>query len=162
MIELLLASPLSGLPPSQAVLRAYEMACNAGELHLDAGDAEIISPDTGATPYPFYHWGTPTRMTTIGLANPRGTVIRIATYNPKYPQQMAKVCVVYSQKLSREDAIRGFLAATQGNGIWRDLDPAKGNTPLVIDRPKEGYQKRLQFLDDGWVMLETGLYKEPH
>jgi hypothetical protein len=162
VIALLIASTLSGLPPSEAVLKAYDMACNKGELHLDPSEAKVISPDNSALSYPLYEWGTPKTLTSIRLTYPKGTGIRIATYNPKYPQQMASVCVMYTRSITRADAVRAFLSGTQNAEISRDLNPARWNTPLEIDRPKDGYRKRLTFWGDGLVIMETDLYKAPH
>jgi hypothetical protein len=160
VISLLLASTLAGLSPSDAVLKAYDMACNKGELHLDASEAKVVSPDSSATPFPLYLEGTPEKLTTIYLNYPKDTVISIATYNPKFPQQMRTVCAVSSRSISPKDAVAAFLSGVQKGDVSSDLNPARVS-PLEIDRPKEGYKKTLLFLDHS-VIIETGLYKAPH
>jgi hypothetical protein len=162
VIPLLVAATLTGLPPSQAVLAAYDMACNRGQLRLDPAEAQVISPDTSAQPDFFKRFGAIKSVTTIVLTYPKDTEIKIATYSPKRSQQMASVCVVISKTISREDAARGFLSGSEGGKPWQDLNPAWSHMPLEIDRPKDGYRKRLYFDYNGWVILETGLYKEPH
>jgi hypothetical protein len=161
MIHLLLASALSGLPPSEAALKAYDMACNQGELHLDPSEGKIVPSDYLGTRYPFSLWGTPQTTTEIDLTYPKGTYIMIATYRPKFAQQMKTVCVVTSKSIKPEDAARGFLSGAQNGQITRDLNPARPG-PMEIDRPKEGYRKSLIFGAHNTVMLETDLYKEPH
>jgi hypothetical protein len=162
VIALLLSSALNGLPPSEAVLTAYHMACNVGELHLEPGEAKIVSGDRGSTPFPLWEWGSAKTLTYIYLKYPKDTHIAIATYNAKYPQQTARVCAVYSNAITREDAERAFLSAVAKPDVWRDLNPARANEPFEIDRPKEGFWKKLMFRDGGRVIMETGMYKAPH
>jgi hypothetical protein len=162
MISLLIASALSGLPPSEAALMAYHLACNVGELRLDPSEAEVIDGKRYSTPYPLWQWGSPATLTYFELKYPPNTEIAMATYNPKYPQQMARVCEVYTNAITREDAERAFFSGVNKPSATRDLNPARANTPFEIDRPKEGFRKRLIFRDAGWVILETGIYKEPH
>jgi hypothetical protein len=162
VIQLLLASALSALPPSEAVLTVYHQACNVGELRLDPSEAELIDGKRYSTPYPLRQWGSPVTLTYIKLKYPRETKIAIATYHPKYPQQMATVCEVYTNAITREDAERAFLSGVDKPAFGQDLNPARANTPFEIDRPKEGFRKRLIFRDAGWVIMETGLYKAPH
>lgn len=161
MITLLAASVLLGLPPSKAVLAAYDMACNKGELHLGPADARIVSPDNSPLGFPFYLMGKAVSATTIYLNYPKGTSITIANYRPKYPQQIATACVLFSRSISREDAYRGFLSSVQAPNVSSDLNPARPG-PLEIDRPKEGYRKSVLFPGGDWVILETDLYKEAH
>jgi hypothetical protein len=156
-------STLSGLPPSEAVLMAYHMACNLGELRLDPSEATVSDGTNGSTPFSLsVTWGKPKTLTYVTLNYPRYTSILIATYQPKYPQQMRRVCQVKSNAITREDAERGFLAGVEKPNVTRDMNPARARTPFEIDRPKEGFKKRLMFYDAGWVVMETGLYKEPH
>ena len=163
MIALLLMSSLSGLPPSEAVLMAYHMACNVGELRLDPSEAAVSDGKDRSTPFSLsWKWGTPKTLTYISLKYPRSTYIIIATYNPKYPQQMARVCQVESNAITRQDAERGFLSAVQKPNVTRDYRHMGENPPFEIDRPKEGFRKRLMFFDAGWVVMETGFYKEAH
>jgi hypothetical protein len=70
---------------------------------------------------------------------------------------MARVCQVETDAITREDADRAFLS-----GVRQPKVSANPRQPRQIDRPKEGYEKRLMFFDDGWVVMETGLYKERH
>ena len=142
---------------------AYHMACNEGQLRLDPSEATVSDGKSGSTPYTLsLTWGAPDTLTYVSLKYPRSTYIIIATYKPKYPQQMARVCQVETNAITRQDAERGFLSAVVKPNVTRDLNPARANTPFEIDRPKEGFRKRLMFFDAGWVVLETGLYKEPH
>jgi hypothetical protein len=160
VIFLFAAPMLAGLSPSEAVFKAYDMACNKGELHLDPSEARVVSPDSGATPFPLYLEGTPEKLTTIYLNYPKDTVISIATYNPKYPQQMRTVCAVYSRSISRKDAVAAFISGVEKTDVWRDLNPAR-LSPIEIDRPKQGYKKNLIFLEHS-IIIETGLYKAAH
>ena len=155
------ASLLSGLPPSKAVLTAYDMASNKGELHLDPTDGRVISPDKSPLGFPFYLFGRAVSATTIYLNYPKGTSITIATYRPKYPQQIATACVLFSRSISPADAYRGFLSSVQAPDVSQDLNPARPG-PLEIDRPKEGYRKSVLFPGGKLVILETDLYKEAH
>jgi hypothetical protein len=141
---------------------AYHMACNLGELRLDPSEATVSDGSKGSTPDSVWTWGKPQTVTYVTLKYPRYTTILITTYKPKYPQQMRRVCQVRSNAISREDAERGFLAAVQKPKVTHDMNPARARTPFEIDRPKEGFKKRLMFYDAGWVVMETGLYKEPH
>ena len=142
---------------------AYHMACNVGELRLDSSEATVSDGKKNRTPYSLsVHWGVPESLTYVSLKYPRHTTIVIATYKPKYPKQMARVCQVHSNAITREDAERAFLSGVQKPNIARDLTPVRSNIPFEIDRPKEGYKKRLMFWDAGWVVMETGLYKEAH
>ena len=162
MISLLLASTLGGLPPSEAVLTAYHMACNVGELRLDPSEATIFDGKKRSTPFSLsVQWGVPETLTYISLKYPPSTNIVLATYKPKYAQQMARVCQVASNAITREDAERGFLSAVEKPNMTRSLRPGVGNV-FEIDRPKEGFRKRLIFYDAGWVIMETGLYKAAH
>ena len=163
MISLLLASALSGLPPSEAVLMAYHLACNVGQLQLDPSEAKVFDETGSPTPGPLlYAWGSPKKLTSIRLKYPRTTYILIAEYEPKYAQQMARVCQVESNAITREDAERGFLSAVHHPTVTWDRETPHFHMTLEIDRPKEGFKKRLMIFDDGWVILETGLYKERH
>jgi len=137
------------------------MACNKGELHLEPTDARVVSPDKSPLGFPFYLFGSAMSATTIYLNYPKGTSITIATYRPKYPQQIGTACVLFSRSISRLDAYRGFLSSVQAPNISQDLNPARPGA-LEIDRAKEGYRKSVLFLGGDWVILETDLYKEPH
>ena len=142
---------------------AYHLACNVGELHLDPSEATVFDGKDGSAPFALaVTWGVPDTLTYIELKYPRTTYIIIATYKPKYPQQMARVCQVETNAITQIDAERAFLSAVQKPNVTQDLDPGRARPPLEIDRPKEGYHKRLMFLDAGWVIMETGLYKAPH
>ena len=144
-------------------MMAYHLACNVGELRLDPSEATVSDGKDSSTPYTLaVTWGVPEKLTYINLKYPASTYIIIATYKPKYPQQMAKVCQVETNAISRVDAERAFLSAVQKPNVRRDLDPGYARPPLEIDRPKEGFRKRLMFFDAGWVVMETGLYKAPH
>jgi len=160
---MLVASTLSGLPPSEAVLMAYHQACNIGQLKLDSSEAELSDGTSRPTPGSLlYEWGSPKRLTTIRLKYPRVTYIYIAEYEPKYAAQMTRVCEVYSNAITRDDAERGFLSAVRKpQPSWERFSPSYRRI-LEIDRPKEGFKKRLILLDAGWVIMETGLYKAPH
>ena len=144
-------------------MMAYHLACNVGELRLDPSEATISDGKDGSTPYTLaVTWGVPEKLTYISLKYPTSTYIIIATYKPKYPQQMARVCQVETNVISRVDAERAFLSAVEKPNVTQDLDPGRARPPLEIDRPKEGFRKRLMFFDAGWVVMETGLYKAPH
>ena len=106
-------------------------------------------------------WGKPKRVTALRLKYPRYTYIYIGEYEPKYAPQMARVCEVYTDAITRDDAERGFLSAVRKPAKDWPYSSWRSNR-FEIDRPKEGFKKRLMFFDAGWVMLETGLYKEPH
>jgi hypothetical protein len=163
LISLLLVSSLSALPPSEAVMMTYHLACNLGELRLDKSEAKVADGKKYSTPGSLmYTWGAPESLTYVDLSYAPTTYIVVATYRPKYPQQVKRVCQVHSNAISRVDAERAFLSAVHKPNVTRDLNPARGRTPFEIDRPKEGFHKRLIFLDAGWVIMETAIYKEPH
>jgi len=158
---LLLASTLAGLPPSEAVLMAFHQACNVGELRLSPSEVEVIDGTNSPTPGGIWDWGRPKRLTSLRLKYPRNTYIFIGEYEPKYAGQMARVCEVYSDQISYEDAERAFLSGVHKptkNWPYR----TRSSNRFEIDRPKDGYRKRLFLLDAGWVIMETGLYKAPH
>jgi hypothetical protein len=137
---------------------AYHQACNTGELRLDPSDAQVLDGKKWRTPFTLsWKWGVPTTLTSISLKYPPNTYILIATYKPKYPQQMARVCQLGTNVITREDAERGFLS-----GVRQPYVSPNPRMPLEIDRPQEGYEKRLMFFDAGWVVMETGVYKERH
>ena len=161
MIPVLLASTLSGLPPSEAVLQAYHLACNVGQLQLDPSEVEVIDGKHRPTPGRLDEWGRPTKITSLRLKYPRKTYIFIAEYEPRYAPQMARVCEVYSGAITREDAERGFLSAVQ-KPMKNWPYSSRFSNSFEIDRPKEGFKKRLILFETGWVIMETGLYKAPH
>lgn len=94
MSLLIAASLLAGLPPSVAVLTAYDMACNKGELHLDHKDAKVVPANNDALYFSLYTFGKAASVTKVYFNYPKGTKITIATFRPKYAAQIAQSCVL--------------------------------------------------------------------
>jgi len=150
-------------PPaeSKAAVEAFRDGCTRGSLKLPASRGRILKANEVPDFADVIQWGRPTRNYTVIKFNyPRSTYLIFADFISVQPKSIAKVCVLVSHAISRDDATEAFL----------ETPPATKPEPActmhycvpawTIDRPDLGYRKRLAFRDDDSIFLEVATYTQ--